>query len=204
MDAVGWIKTPTGFRLMGVPVRVEVFLPGTHPLDVVTLRQIHSARVIDIDRENHTQGDGLVSSRLPIGVRTADCYPVVYWDPTGRRYAVLHVGWRGLYRGILEVGARLFSGEIHAAIGPGICGRCYVVGESFIDWGREGLYRRDAGLYFHLEGAIIQRLTAIGVSIHYSSPACTLEDPLLPSYRRTGERGRLLLTTVRPHESTGF
>ncbi len=193
-----WKVTPRGFRLEGGLPGVEVFLPGHHPEGVRTLRQIHSARVVDVDREMAREGDGLfTASGVAIGVRTADCFPVVLWDLRDpRRYAVLHVGWRGLYRGILERGRAYFPGAVLAAVGPGICGSCYRVGPSFVDWAREGLSHREGGYHLDLERSIRGRLERMGVMVVAHAPACTLEDPSLPSFRRTGVRGASLLTVV--------
>ena len=105
----------------------------------LTLRQIHSdvvwnsAGLTDRDRE----GDALVSNRpgISIGVRTADCVPVLLLDPRTRAVAAVHAGWRGSAARItlktIEQMASDFGtvpGDIHAAIGPCIRECCYEVG----------------------------------------------------------------------------
>ena len=192
-----WEARPAGFTLTAYAV--TVFLADHHPEGVLTLRQIHSARVVDVDREPADKGDGLFTREgKPLGVRTADCYPVVLWAPLQPgTHAALHVGWRGFFRGILEAGVALFSGNpVKAAIGPGICGRCYPVGESFLDWARPWMFRNAQHLHLDLLRAIRERLETLGVTVVALPPACTFEDLRLPSYRRTGERGRSLLTVV--------
>jgi len=192
-----WETRPEGYVLTAYPV--AVFLPGHHPGGVLTLRQIHSARVVDADREHAEEGDGLFTREgKTLGVRTADCYPVVLWAPhTPGMHGILHVGWRGFLRGILERGVALFpTRPVKAAVGPGICGRCYPVGESFVDWARPWMFRNTRNLHLDLLRGIRDRLEGLGVEVVALPPACTFEDLRLPSYRRTGERGRSLLTVV--------
>jgi YfiH family protein len=63
---------------------------------------------------------------------TADCLPVAIARANGVKpaLAILHVGWRGLLAGIVDVGVKaLGKGKLAAAIGPGIGSCCYEVGE---------------------------------------------------------------------------
>jgi YfiH family protein len=62
---------------------------------------------------------------------TADCLPLAIARADGGRprLAILHVGWRGLLAGIVEVGAKaLGGGPLAGAVGPGIGPCCYEVG----------------------------------------------------------------------------
>jgi copper oxidase (laccase) domain-containing protein len=68
-------------------------------------------------------------------VSVADCVPISLVAPERRAVALLHGGWRGIAAGILERGIELLTGrfgarasELHAHLGPAICGRCYEVG----------------------------------------------------------------------------
>jgi len=111
---------------------------------LITLRQIHS----DIIRRVETipgsppkeppSGDGLITDipGLLLGIQTADCLPVILVDSKRHAVGVFHAGWRGTLKRIVEKGV----GEMHrcfgtnprdlkAAIGPGIQGCCYEVGE---------------------------------------------------------------------------
>ena len=78
-------------------------------------------------------GDGLWTDEagLPLLALAADCLPVVLVRGHGERpaAAVLHVGWRGLLRGIVEAGTAALGGKQRAAIGPGIGPCCFEVGD---------------------------------------------------------------------------
>src|SRR4051812_35819614 len=66
---------------------------------VITLRQIHSAYVVKADgmADRACEGDALVSDERAnrIGVRTADCVPLLFVDPEHSAVAAVHAGWRG-------------------------------------------------------------------------------------------------------------
>ncbi len=107
---------------------------------IITLRQIHSDIIHHIDAEPDAPltGDGLVTATpgLLLGIQTADCLPIILVDSKRRAVGVFHAGWRGTVKRIVEKGVgemhRWFGTrpeDIKAAIGPGIGGCCYEVGE---------------------------------------------------------------------------
>lgn len=107
---------------------------------LVTLRQIHSDLIHCISKppEEKLAGDGLVTDTpgILLGIQTADCLPVVLVDTKRRAVGVFHAGWRGTVQRIVEKGVGEMRGcfgtrprDIKAAIGPGIHGCCYQVGE---------------------------------------------------------------------------
>ena len=84
------------------------------------------------------RGDGLWTDEreLPILAMSADCLPVALARTNGDApaVAVVHVGWRGLFDGILESAVDALGGdELAAAIGPGIGPCCYEVREDVAD-----------------------------------------------------------------------
>jgi YfiH family protein len=70
-----------------------------------------------------------------VGIRTADCVPILLSSADGTRVAAVHSGWRGTAGRIAEVAVATLgregagAGTLRAAIGPciGVC--CYEVGE---------------------------------------------------------------------------
>ena len=125
---------------------VRAFTAGrdvTLPCAVVQPHQTHSTVVAHVDRPGLTREDlegvdALVTD-LPgvaIGVRTADCIPVLLYDPVHKAIGAAHSGWRGTVnmiskKTVLEM-CRLFGShpeDIRAVIGPGIGYDSFQVGE---------------------------------------------------------------------------
>ena len=113
------------------------------PCAVVQPHQTHSTVVAHVDRPGLTREDlegvdALVTDLqgVAIGVRTADCIPVLLYDPVHRAIGAAHSGWRGTVnmiskKTVLEM-CRLFGShpeDIRAAIGPGIGYDSFQVGE---------------------------------------------------------------------------
>ena len=114
------------------------------PWPLVTLHQIHSDiircvdSVPDLTRGEPLSGDGLITATpgLLLAIQTADCLPVILVDAKRHVVGVFHAGWRGTVQRIVEKGVgemhRCFGSrprDLKAAIGPGIQGCCYEVGE---------------------------------------------------------------------------
>jgi YfiH family protein len=113
-------------------------VPSLWPL--ITVRQIHSDLIhcVDATPEAPLTGDGLITGtpHLLLGIQTADCLPVILVDTKHRAVGVFHAGWRGTVKRIVEKGVgamhRCFgtqARDLKAAIGPGIQGCCYEVGD---------------------------------------------------------------------------
>ena len=113
---------------------------NAHDWKLITLRQIHSDIIHPVDAKSDVPliGDGLVTAApgLLLGIQTADCLPIILVDSKRRAVGAFHAGWRGTVKRIVEKGAgemhRWFGTrpeDIKAAIGPGIGGCCYEVGE---------------------------------------------------------------------------
>jgi YfiH family protein len=115
---------------------------GNWPL--VAPRQVHSDTILFVEAPSKSQlvGDGLITSTagLLLAIQTADCLPIILVDPKHRAVGVFHAGWRGTLKRIVEKGVgemrRRFGtrpGDLKAAIGPGIHGCCYQVGQEVRD-----------------------------------------------------------------------
>jgi polyphenol oxidase len=107
---------------------------------LVTLRQIHSDIIhcIDAVPDEPLAGDGMITATpgFLVAIQTADCFPIILVDMKRRAVGVFHAGWRGTVKRIVEKGigemVRHFGSrpsDLQGAIGPGIQGCCYEVGE---------------------------------------------------------------------------
>ena len=181
------------------------------PSRVGTLRQRHSAIVLEWEEadavpggEGRREGDALWTA-VPgtgVGVRTADCVPVLIALPEGKACAAVHAGWRGLAAGIVaetvrSLGERFGLDAIRGlvgAAGPSARGCCYEIGEEVADLlrplpgGARTLSRRgSAGKWTaDLAALALEGLTAAGVppgNLEAAGP-CTVCSAAFHSYRR--------------------
>jgi YfiH family protein len=182
-----------------------------HPKTDVTLRQIHSNIVWNArgltDREQ--EGDGLVTneSGLRIGVRTADCVPILLLDADQRSVAVVHAGWRGSAAQIVAAAlAKMQADPAHiwAAIGPCIRECCYEVSadvaDKFTAW-TTPMMKPGGKQNLNLAEANLRQLQNAGVpgSQIFDSQLCTYcQIENFYSFRREpSEKGRLISAISR-------
>jgi YfiH family protein len=170
------------------------------PPEVTLVRQIHSDIVWDAERINepNPEGDALVSRSRLVGVKTADCVPILLADPETGSVASIHAGWRGT---ALDIAAKTVEEltrrwnvrpeNLRAAVGPAIGGCCYEVGPEVAH--RFGI---PASGPVHIDLAGINRrcLAAVGVRDIWVSGECTFCSPdRFFSFRRErDEAGRML------------
>jgi polyphenol oxidase len=119
----------------GFGSRLSEGWPGPY----TTVKQVHSDVVVVSDGASAClgQGDALVTATPGdrIGIRTADCVPILMADPVKRVVGAVHAGWRGT---VAEIARRSVermvdtfdtkAGDIRAAIGPCIAQCCFEVG----------------------------------------------------------------------------
>ena len=130
-------------RLLGQAV-------GFDAESVISVPQIHSNKVIYASSDMRGEGyfarpsvecDGYVTSErgITIGVKTADCVPILLEDSEAGVIAALHAGWRGTFSDVCGEGVRRMTkfgadaSRIVAVIGPSICQNCYEVGQDVLD-----------------------------------------------------------------------
>jgi YfiH family protein len=189
-----------------------------HP--ALTLRQIHSNLVLRSDglMDRQCEGDALISgeTRRRIGVRTADCVPILIADARTRAVAAVHAGWRGtaslVVRAAVERMAAEFGSQpedLHVAMGPAIRKCCYEVGPEvvrelaslFPEWPAE---ENPGKRHLDLVEANRRILIKAGVSASriYDCGLCTHCEPeFFFSYRREpANPGRMVSSIARVAE----
>ena len=115
-------------------------------LPPVRLRQVHGCEVVAAS-EAIQAADGLWTRQpgLAIGVRVADCVPILLAGlAQGQPWvAALHAGWRGAVAGILRRGVEVFlaqgglPGDLAWALGPAILKCHFEVGEEVLEAARK-------------------------------------------------------------------
>jgi polyphenol oxidase len=205
---------------MGLARRAELSCRDEHtaalgwtPEKVYAARQVHSRRVLVVERQSVDQvreeeADGLVSARADVllTVTVADCLPIILVDPSARIFAIVHSGWKGtgIVRhalGVMEsLGAR--AGSVTAVIGPGIGPCCYRVPEErharfCREFGEHAVGRApDGGAVLDLTRANLGILEQCGVTAVSAARECTACSPYLGSFRRQGQRFTRMLAWV--------
>ena len=113
------------------------------PYPVIQGHQVHEAKVAFIDRPGMTreelEGYDVFVTTLPgvaVGVRTADCVPVLLYDPVKRVVAAVHAGWKGTVLHISQKTVAMMAqkfgcdeADIRAVLGPSIGTDSFQVGE---------------------------------------------------------------------------
>jgi hypothetical protein len=132
-----------------------------NPSHLVFPIQTHSSTIQIVNANSLTvpweDTDALMTNEkgILISVMSADCVPVLLYDPIGKAVAAIHAGWRGtmgeIVRKTVEKMTVVFgtkASDLIAGIGPSISAEVYEVGEEVI--------KAVEKVYGHKEGIIIQ------------------------------------------------
>lgn len=173
------------------------------------LKQIHSDVTHAASNPgNLGEGDALITDvpGLLIGVRTADCLPILIADPTHRAVAAIHAGWRGsaegiVLRAIAAMRARFGTEprDAVAVIGPGIRRCCYEVGSDVATRFSSWLPELDGGAgKVHLDLLEVNRrqLLSAGLGEIHAGGDCTFCNSLFHSFRRDGESAGRMYSVI--------
>lgn len=165
--------------------------------------------------------DGLVTNEkgLALAVMTADCLPVLMYEPHAQVVAAIHCGWKGVFNDILDqtlqqmglLGAQ--ATKVRALIGPGIEQRSFEVGEDFKQAflsesaayeqyfapegcpSSDGKVERVQGKYLcDLHGILKSKMLRAGLhssNIEIGAFDTYQQDELFYSYRRQKDTGRM-------------
>ena len=186
---------------------------------IAQAKQVHGARVIEALEASGAHGreaDALVGrashpTPLAVGVRVADCVPVLVADEASGDVAAIHAGWRGVVAGVVPAGIDLLAtprrATLLAAIGPCIGGCCFEVGRDVAasivraSEGRSVIAdERGDRAYVDLRAAVRAQILAAGVSANRIEdvPGCTRHEAArFHSFRRDGANsGRMLASIV--------
>jgi len=164
------------------------------------MNQVHGdeIQVIDSISDEIPTCDGLITTtpNLAVAVMVADCIPLLLVSK--EVVGAIHVGRAGLVNRIalkaVQQMRSLGAIELHAVLGPSICGSCYEVPfqmqqDVIAEHPRAFATTRKGTPGLDLPKALIAELVAAGVS-YEASTICTFEDDLYFSHRRQNPTGR--------------
>jgi len=190
--------------------RVAEALLGSGRL--LLLKQVHGAGVVEAPWDGTPEGDASVgaSPGWLLGIKTADCLPVLLVDPERRLVGAAHAGWRGTAAGVAAraVEALVAHGsrpeDLLAALGPGIGPCCYEVGDEL----REAFGPPGAGFFRpgpngrpHLDvrAANVRQLQDAGLrpeSLYHVADCTRCHADRYHSYRRDGTAAGRMISFV--------
>jgi YfiH family protein len=196
-----WLRHGFGLR--------DSILPYEISARIRTVRQIHSGTVLDAAEcaDVVRDGDALISreSGVVVGVKTADCVPILLVDPVTRAVAAVHAGWRGTVENIVGNTVRALQdkfgvqpADILAAIGPSIGPCCYEVGpEVAVRFGFQTGAGGTGKTQLDLPAVNERQLRETGVKSVWKSGECTYCSPeRFFSFRREREAAGRMMSFV--------
>ncbi len=196
---------------------------GIENRSLFLVNQVHGDKIFVLDDHSITcdevgkiSADALLTQipGRPIGVFTADCLPILVYDPRLKVIGAIHAGRRGsgqslTIKVIREMG-RVYGccpAELLVGFGPAIGGCCYEVDEDCVQpfkelfsaekgWfrlGTSGKYFLDLIAVNKMEG---EKAGLLPKNIFLMDHCTFCSNRNLYSYRREGETGRILTTIM--------
>lgn len=188
-------------------------------VSIVQVKQVHGGDAIDAAEAGPDRcADALVlragAGPAAVGVRVADCVPVLVADEASGNVAAIHAGWRGVVAAVVRAGvARLTGSGVHsasprlvAAIGPCIGPCCFEVGSDVAEQiaaasqgARVVVAYRGEKAFVDLRAAVRAQLLAAGVegtNIDDVSGCTKHEIARFHSFRRDGPRSGRMLAAI--------
>ena len=201
-------------RLLGVDDARLILPRQTHGTEI----RLIDAEFLGLDKtsqEDLLEGvDGVMTQTagVCIGVSTADCVPLLFYDKTHQAVAAIHAGWRGTVAHIIPKAVQAMHDyfgtvpeELSVAIGPCISQQAFEVGDEVAEaFDAAGFRIDDIGCrypaaasgkwHINLSAACTEELLEAGVMLPNIMVAdiCTYADERFFSARRLGiDSGRI-------------
>lgn len=182
---------------------------------LVLAEQVHGSGIAEVNDFNgekyFKEMDGLITAKRNVflGIVTADCLPVLFYDVDKKITGAAHCGYKGISKKIIKQMINKFRDlgsdlqNISVAVGPGICSNCYNVPDDRIklfqdifpmykDW-----YKNIKDLYYlDLKKIVFSNLTEEGINpkqIEISQFCTAHQNDRFFSYRKEGgSSGRII------------
>lgn len=180
--------------------------------------QVHGRHVAivrapaDIASVRAIEADALATREaVAVGVRTADCVPILLADPRSGAVAAVHAGWRGVAARVIEAAVEALRDlgvdprDLVAAIGPHIRPDAFEVGGDVAmkiadaSYGAQVVIAREPRPHVDLAKALRAQLAHLGVDRVDDVGGCTLTEPArFFSHRRDAGRTGRHLAAIAP------
>lgn len=183
------------------------------------LHQIHSNVGVRATEENKLEsfaleGDFIITDvpALGIGVLTADCLPIVFYDTKNHVVGIAHAGWRGSVAGVGVQAVKAMQDtfgthleDLQIFLGPSAKVCCYQVNEQVIEqldnfpFANQVVVRHEGSVFFNLPKFNQLQLEAMHIkkdAFHVQYNVCTICQDQYYSYRRQGVKAGRQATVV--------
>ena len=108
---------------------------------LILMHQTHSAKVVEIKKNNYKKkivADAMITKMkgIALGVVTADCVPIIFYDAENEVVGCIHAGWKGAFSDIIKntfskIKKLNSNNKIYACVGPCIGKKSYEVDKKF-------------------------------------------------------------------------
>ncbi|MEE9553289.1 MAG: polyphenol oxidase family protein [candidate division Zixibacteria bacterium] len=213
-ESLGYAAGVVGRSDWGTQERIYDFLAAginAEKSDIIVPKQTHSADIAFVDNGPSSgviYADGLLSESADIclTVRTADCIPLIFAEPSGL-FGIVHVGWRGFAAGIIdelfvEVRNKGYNAENSSVyIGPSIGKCCFEVGDEVaVLFDYDFVSEQKGRFYVDLPKAVGNIISSYGVketNVGMSSECTCCDGEKFYSYRREGAAPIQMVSYIR-------
>ena len=179
-----------------------------------TLEQTHGTEIKTIQSSGvslfENQGDALLTNKpnIGLGVLTADCLPIIFYDKQQNSVSVIHAGWRGALAGITTKALNkiiLLNNSslknIQVYFGPSAKGCCYQVGIDFLNnlENKNAIKNINGSIYFDLAKHVEEDLINFGLDqsqVDQQFSVCTICNNQFWSYRKDRESAGRQITVA--------
>ncbi len=196
------------------------------PENSIFLEQPHKANVLKATANERGRGflnpknsvpgyDAALTNEPEVALclLTADCLPMIFFEPRRKIIGIAHAGWRGSFakialRIVKQICQQFQSSpaDINVYIGPGIRECCYEIGADFKRKFPSAIVQKKDNLYLDLAKANINQLIAAGVKRRniFDAHLCTsCKNDEFFSYRCGDEHKRMLTVVMLKDRSAG-
>ena len=188
---------------------------GCNGAHVYKPEQIHGDNIVEIKNNDPyliKAADALITKEknAVLSVMTADCMPILIFDPVNKAFGIIHAGWKGAFLFLpgktLRKMTKAFKTRPYdclAVLGPAICSDCYEVNNDLVEkntetfrFGELGIIRNNSKIYLDLVEINSEILLAAGLkkgNIHKTGLCTSCLPEFFYSHRRDGGKtGRMM------------
>ena len=151
-------------------------------------------------------GDFLITNSKDIAlvVLTADCTPIIIYDPIHQCTTLVHSGWKGTYANIMSKAIEMMQQQYQTKIndlliyfGPSARNCCYQVSNNFYNdfkkypWANSSFIKKNENWYFDNINFLKNQVFLMGVPLQNISTqhgACTICSTQFCSFRREQDK----------------